>query len=108
MVAQPVAAQEHGRIVWEFALGDFDEVFLVRGARAASDVAEYFVAARVRHGFLFAEVSRVLDFAHGRMVAGHFANGSRFDEVEARIADVPDRHMVAFHQRQGQDARHSG
>src|SRR6185369_8665267 len=108
VIAQAIAAQEHGDVFGKFALGDFDEVFVVGGVRGASDVAEYFVAARVRHGFFFAEVSGVFDFADGRMVAGDFADCSTGDEVEARIAYVPDGHMGVFDEGQGQDAGHAG
>src|SRR5215471_12957493 len=41
------------------------------------------------------------------MVAGDLANHAAADQVQARIADMPDRSVFVLHEREGENAGHS-
>src|SRR5215831_8385475 len=41
------------------------------------------------------------------MVAGDLANHAAADQVQARIADMPDRNVFVLHEREGENAGHS-
>ena len=66
------------------------EIRVVGRVLFRTHVAENLVAARVVHGFGFAQFARVFTLAHRRMVVGDFADLAAADLVETRIAHVPD------------------
>ena len=106
LVAEPVAAEQQGAIGIEGNAVHFDEIGVVGRVLLRPDIAKDFVAARMTHGFGFADFVVILALAHGGMVVSDLANLAAADLVKARIAHVADYGRAVFQNGDRQDAGH--
>src|SRR5271168_4246482 len=87
---------------------DLDEVRIVGRVSRTSKISIHLASARVAHGGVFAEPLRVFQLTDRRVVSRDLLNLSWSEEIEPRVADVPDRDLVLLDQCDCSNACHSG
>jgi hypothetical protein len=108
LICKAVGTEQERRRLWKSERMDLDEVRIVRRVRRTSEIPVHLASARVVHGGVFAEPLGVFQFTYRRVVPSDFLHLSWSEEIEPRVADVPDRYLVLFDQCNGGDTCHSG
>ena len=95
-IGQSIAAEEQGAFSVEGNALDLDEVSVVGLVFFGANIAEDLIAARVAHGFSFADLALVFALADWGMIVRDLADLAAAEMVEARIAHVADDGSAVF------------
>jgi hypothetical protein len=107
LIGQSITADEQGAFGVEGDALDLDEVGVVRFVLLGADVAEDLIAARMAHGFSFADLAFIFALADGGMIVRDLANLAAAEMVETRIAHVADDGRSIVEHGHGEHAGHA-
>jgi hypothetical protein len=108
LICEAVGTEQERRRLWKSEGMNLNEARIVGRVSSTSKISVHLVSARVAHGGVFAEALGVFQLTYRRVISCDLLDLSWSEEIEPRVADVPDRDLVLLDQYDCGDACHSG